>query len=151
MFCFSWITTIITIWFLIFCFENICFTLGCWGSGAHTHRVNFYPQEASIVQPFQDKSRPSAVLYLSPQYLENSYPPQEISLVQQNILLIWAVCHHSPLSCTYIRNSAGAVCLFSPPADFCPFCRIYLFYPFSPVYIKYWLGVLNKDFSLQFG
>lgn len=113
-FCFSWITTITT----ILCWKHLLYTGVLGGRSTHTHRVNFYPQEASIVQPFQDKSRPSAVFYLSPQYLENSYPPREISLVQQNILLIWAIRHHSHLNCTYDRNSAGAVCLFSPPADF---------------------------------
>lgn len=110
--------------------ETTSFLLsGVQGARAHTHRVNFYLGETNIVQPCQGMTEPSALFYLSPQYLTNSYPPQEITCTAK----ITAHLGNMPqllTSCMYVRNTAGAVCLSSHPAVFPPFCRTDLFYSF---------------------
>lgn len=121
---------------------------GVQGARAHTHRVNFYLSETNIVQPCQGMTKPSALLYLSPQYLTNSYAPQEITCTAK-ITAHLGNMPQLPMSCTYVRNTAGAVCLSSHPAVFPPFCRTDPFYPFLPVYIKIPIAILNKDFFLQ--
>lgn len=83
----SWITTITTVMFQIFCFPFISpflvlkktsFLLSVVRVVQEHTQLIFYLGETNIAQPTQGMSRSSALFYLFPQYLTNSYPPWEI-------------------------------------------------------------------------